>query len=455
MLDSLDAPIATLPVDDSPLSDASRATSAAILSRFAQTTSNSLTPVDYARVVIRAREIAAFVKQREPYLAASGADVAIFGTHWGREYLDTVAAKLGTGDLGMISRLRLIHNFSGMPIVAYRRDRTFPFVDPVFNRYLKLRALLPKTYHFAAPPVAGEAGWRVGDSVCNQDVAIVQERLAFMYFAGVLDRLTRERMGVPPVVVEIGAGIGLFALAVARCCPSVRYVICDVPEVLAASCAYLSVTLPNLPHYAVLPDGVFRLASEHNTTTRVTWEGLGGGIVYVPNYMMHEYGHLLDADMVINAMSLHEMKPAQIAYYSQISASIVRSREGLFFDMNTRFGERNPPIDGDLETNFSYRRQLPFVDLALGGTIWTNSAETLAHCERSLAVSTSALDLDGAFRIEVPYQLPPFDYATTCQILNEDLGDYIGVDFRNWMDRRNYLFADHLHGYRLRFGYEG
>jgi hypothetical protein len=114
---------------------------------------------------------------------------------------------------------------------------TFPIVDPIYARYLKLRPLTPASYRFVAPPISGEAGWILDGGVVNHDVAVVQERIQFLHFSGVLDWVIEAQAAERRSVLEIGAGGGLFALAFNRCVPGCTYYICDVPETLAVACA--------------------------------------------------------------------------------------------------------------------------------------------------------------------------------------------------------------------------
>jgi hypothetical protein len=391
---------------------------------------------------VRARFARLFVLEREKYLELPGVDQEIFGTHWGREYLDTVARLIGEGDSRMLNRLRLIYNFSGMPISMYRRRGTFPIHDPVYNRYRRLRAITPPHLRFAAPEICGEAGWKIDRGLCNVDVAVAQERLQFMYFSGALD-WARRRAGTRPLrVIEIGAGCGLMASAFVRAFPSAFYVICDVPEVLSIAFAYLSLAMPEHRHIAVLPSGVI----DTTTGTTLALPDINSGIVYIPNYMMHRHEAELRVDVAVNAMSLHEMRPAQIAYYSSFFADAA----SIFFDINQHRGHNNRTNDRHLESVFRYMVQSDLTDLALSARIWTNDGAAFEYITERKSFYRSNIDLDAAFAIDSPYERPPFDHDVASRILNEDVGDLLGVDFDQWMKARNYRFANHLEGYRLR-----
>lgn len=383
-----------------------------------------------------------FVLEREAYLRQSDVSSEVFGTHWGREYLDTVARLIGEGDARMLNRLRLIYNFSGMPISAYRRRETFPKIDPIFNRYRKLRAITPKHLRFAAPAICGEAGWRIDSGICNVDVAVAQERLQFMHFSGALDWV-QHRAGERPIrVIELGAGGGLMACAFVRAFPNALYMICDVPEVLAISFAYLNLALPDHRHVAVLPHGVV----DTRTGESFALPELQSGIVYIPNYMMHRHGGSFRLDMAVNAMSLHEMRAAQIAYYSEF----IGKAASIYFDINQHRGHSNKTNDGHLEAQLKFKADTNLRDLALSARLWSNDSAAMEFIAKRAAYYQSTYDLDEAFAIDAPYESPPFDRAAASRILTEDVGTLLGIDFDQWMRQRNYRFANHLEGYRLR-----
>lgn len=383
-----------------------------------------------------------FVSGREAYLEQPGVDNEIFGTHWGREYLDTIAKLIGDGDPRILNRLRLIYNFSGMPISTYRRRHTFPTHDPIFNRYLNLRAITPPHLRFAAPEICGEAGWRIDGGLCNVDVAVAQERLQFMHFSGALDWVRHHSGARPMRVMEIGAGCGLMACGFVKAFPDALYAICDVPEVLAISFAYLNLAQPDRRHIAVLPAGVI----DTQTGSNISLPDLNSGIVYLPNYMMHRHAADFRLDMAINAMSLHEMRPAQIAYYCRFIADAA----SIYFDINQHRGHENATNDSQLEAVFRHKMQTELTDLALSARIWTNDLAAQEFIVNRARHHRSTHDLDAAFAIDAPYESPPFDYQAASRILTEDLGELIDVDFEKWMAARKYTFANHLEGYRLR-----
>jgi hypothetical protein len=389
---------------------------------------------------------------REPYLATIGAAAELFDTYWGREWLETIAAKIAAADRGMLDRLRLIWIFSGLPITPYRRPETFPRVDPIFDRYQKLRACTPEQYRFTAPPICSEAGRPVDGGLVNVDVAITQERLQFFYFGGIVDWLRRQRWRrpfQPRSMVEIGAGCGMLTLAIQRTMRPQIYYIVDVPEILTISFAYLNLTVPDQNHYVVLPDGTY-LA---NTNARVDFASIKRGIVYVPNYMMHRHGDAIAADLAINAVSLHELPPAQIAYYCGFLAGALRRSAGIYVDINAHRGQCNPKIDAQLSASFAHMHPLDFEDIGLSPRLFTNSAETHGWIVRQHRRRISGLDPVATFRLDTLHDDPPFSELKAQQVLNEDLGSYIGLDFVSFMRNRGSHFGEPLGGYENRHLY--
>lgn len=420
--------------------------------RHAVTLGSPEIPQDVLDLVIpRLQYAGKFVSEREEFLKNPFVDQRVFGTHWGREYFDTIAAMIARGDPAILNRLRLIYNFSGFPIVIYRNDATFPVIDPIFNRYLKLRSLTPPRFRFAAPEIAGEAGWRVDGGVCNFDVGIAQERIQFMYFSGILPWL--DRRNATPSIFEIGAGCGMQALALAKCFPKVRYFICDVPEVLTISFSYLNLTMPGKKHYAVLPDGVFDVSEPFETRRPVEISDIDDGFIYIPNYQMFNIASRIDVDMVLNAMSLHEMKAEQISYYACFIAQSLQKSGGIFFDINAHCNQSNPKNDPKLKEFLKDVARIDLPDIGLCGRVWSNSSQTLQFVNDFLKDSKETYDLESFFSIDVPYEHPPIDHHRTMDIMTQEIGNLIGVDFRQWMGNRNYIFANPIQGYRIRYGY--
>lgn len=415
-------------------------------------------------LAMRTRYIHETIEQRDAYLSQPNVDLDVFGTYWFRGDFDvpfvaTIAEQIGEGRPGIFDRLRLLYIFTGYPISQYRQPETFPVIDPVYERYLKLRCLTPRQYRFGAPCVAGEAGWRGPEGLVNVDVAIVQERLQYLYFAGIFDWLAAQprQRGKPSVgsVLEIGAGGGLFALAFNRAVSRVRYFICDLPEVLAIAFAYLNLTLPDRRHYVARPDGVSDLGTFGDRSRQVTISNLldddsWDGILYVPNYLLHDYDRLFHFDLILNAMSLPELRAAQISYYAGFIERGLERRRGAYVDFNSHAGTGNPIIDPALNRHLRHCHRMPWPDLGNVARIWSNDPGTIDVIRRSACEHETRHDLHAAFKLDKPFQFPRADKALLCELMNHDIGDFVGVDFGAWMSEHGYEFADHLMLYRER-----
>lgn len=100
------------------------------LGAFARLNSPPPTSAEMQRLAKRLPLIYRTVTEQAEYLEGLGTDRDIFSSYWieyfGVEYFRTIAEKISRADSGMIDRLRLIYNFTGMPIVGYRRPETFP-----------------------------------------------------------------------------------------------------------------------------------------------------------------------------------------------------------------------------------------------------------------------------------------------------------------------------------------
>ncbi|MBP2313454.1 hypothetical protein [Azospirillum soli] len=395
----------------------------------------------------------------DDYLARNDADRSVFGSHWGGPYFSNIARRICEPDWTFLERLRLVYEFSGLPIVTFRRQETAPVVDPVLNRYMKLRAITPANLRFSAPPMCGEAGWKIDRGIVNWDVAIVQERLQFLHFSGVLDWLNSRPHR--PTIMEIGTGCGLFALALGRVIPEATYILCDVPDVLLNAAAYLAMARPAARYHVVLPDGIHSITAEGEHTILSSLDEVHGGYVFMPNYMMHRYGPSITLDMGLNAMSMHEMAVEQIAYYAGLLSRATGAREGLYFDINTYYKGTNEILEFHFNRAFAVSARPDLIDLALSPKIWTNSRRTMTAVEDRMRHYRSLYDLDAAFSIDFPFEYPPFDENIALGLLNEEIGSILNVDYQkvakergkvSFNDDLKVFFGEHLAIYRARFG---
>ena len=176
-----------------------------------------------------------------------------------------------------------------------------------------------------------------------------------------------------------------------------------------------------------LPQGII----EAGTDSTIAMNDVPPGIIYIPNYMMHEHGRKLSVDLTINAMSLAEMWPQQISYYVELMTNILSEKRGIFADINANVGVGNGVIDPHLCASFTRCHPVDLRDLACAARLWINDAETASIIGNASKARLSSVERDLAFRLDWEIQYPDPSHAELCDLLNRDFGDYIEVDGRS------------------------
>jgi hypothetical protein len=377
------------------------------------------------------------IENEELVLEKFNLDKKLFRTTWGNDpqFYKPFNAKLCKADPEAIDRLRLIYFYSGWPIAPYHHRKTFPIIDPTFMRYLKGLTHTPKNLQFQAPNSCGEAGWRVNGGIVNHDVAIVQERLQFLHFTGAIQHLNSKDR---PVCLEIGAGIGMFALALSQSCQSIDYFIVDVPSVLAQSFAYLSVNKPEWSHDFVTPDNIVS-TTHQNASHRIT---------YVPFYLLPKVLGEIQPNLALNFMSLHEMTDAQISYYSKNIAEMLRLRNGIFMEFNSYRGHNNPRTYSELGKYFQHFRRFEFPSLAMVPTLWTNHIDAIEKASEYFEKSEKKIDFEEMFSFDAEMEYPHVKNSDVQKLLDKDLGSFINCSITKWMALYKLEHANHLSFYR-------
>jgi len=281
-----------------------------------------------SRLSALGRKIVAAVDGRSRAIAEGklNREFALPGNNWAsdsaNDYLAAYRqlASLRTEDISVL-RLRT-QVFSGFNLLAMRKAKGLSSVSAIPARnwvrrrppvkellhWVTLTAGLPHARIFNPPQILGEVGWRIGKMLVNRDIVYCQERMTLLHASGVLDR-------EPATILEIGAGYGALALALTRCLPRARYVICDLPESLLFSGLYLAAAGCDVSLY---PEAAT--------------------ITLVPNYRFAEYAARLDSiDLAVNTLSMAEMSPCQIDGYAREIKRLLGS-EGLFFEQNSTSG---------------------------------------------------------------------------------------------------------------------
>lgn len=362
-----------------------------------------------------------WVADAETYILNQKLDPGIFSPLWGEDTMRLIAGALSAGNQSVIECIRLLWWFSGWPIVNYTDANTFPLFDPVYIRYQKLKAVTPSRFQYAAPPILGEAGWIEGNGIVNHDVAILQERMQFLYFAGVTDFLDKTKQGM---ILEIGSGYGGMSLAFHKSFPEYRNVLCDVPQCLAVAYCYLNAAVPDAHHYSITVDGIYHA----NTGKKVTAEeafNTPGAFIYLPNYLMPAYESYLQPTMVYNAMSLHEMPVNTIQYYCTTIPKLLAKQSGVFCEFNTLVGVPNAAIDKRLADSYNHCLEVDYPNLACRPRIWTDSSTTFSDISSCYQASNKAYSLFDLFEFDCINESPVVSDADIKDLLLAKLGKNI------------------------------
>ncbi|HEY7611108.1 MAG TPA: putative sugar O-methyltransferase [Alphaproteobacteria bacterium] len=342
---------------------------------------------------------------------------------WGADVQIRVFEQIVAKKKELIERIRLIWWLSGWPIHRYTVLSSFPIFDPTYIRYQKMKCATPHRMRYAAPPILFEAGWREDGGVVNHDVAILQERMQFIYVSGVADHL--EQFG-RFMVLELGSGYGGMALAFTRAFPNCTYVLCDIPQVLAIAYAYLNVARPDAQHFVATTDGL-RRADLPQVLANPVEVMKTPGFMYIPNYTLPDYEDRLRPVFAFNAMSLHEMSGPAIDYYCRTVPKLLESQSGLFFEVNTLPGVPNAVIDGPLKNSFSHCLEIDLPSLAFRPRIWSQDKRVIAGLESKYARMQQNYSLRDLFDFDFVFEWPPFDDAEVVSMIRTLTDPYVGA----------------------------
>ena len=228
----------------------------------------------------------------------------------------------------------------------------------------------PLDLFFIPPPVCGEVGAVVNGVIVNHDTAVYQERLTLFGWLGIF-RFLKDRIAQEGVVriLEIGGGYGALARQIKRIVPNAAYTICDLPESLYASAAYLSAACPDLDMHVVTPE-----AREVDAID---------ALHFLPNYALPVFAKDYRFDLVINTLSMAEMSELQARRYGELVSQMI-SGTGLFFEQN----QDNSHVPGGLNCKqhlpryFLRRNQIPAIPFQTGQgqiDVWSNRVFRLPY----------------------------------------------------------------------------
>ncbi len=196
--------------------------------------------------------------------------------------------------------------------------------DDFVTRYRRICGKLPAKMHVSPPPRFGEVGWNVGGKIVNHDTCAYQERIALLYDCGAIGRLQAiAKAGGTPRILEIGAGFGGLAYHLQKLVPQAHVALVDIPESLVFSAVYLSLAEPRKKHVYLA-----EATPDRDLDSELP------GYTFVPNFM---FDRLVEVDrsfdIAINTLSMSEMEPAQVAYYSSRIQQLI-GEQGGFFEQN-------------------------------------------------------------------------------------------------------------------------
>jgi putative sugar O-methyltransferase len=146
------------------------------------------------------------------------------------------------------------------------------------------------------PTCVSYEGRAVSEDLCN----------SVLEYTSILDALPSP----PRVVVELGSGYGRLAWVFLREQPDVRYVLVDIPPGLAIAQRYLTELFPERPAFRFRRFDSYAEVADELERAQIAF--------LTPNQL--EMIPSLNADLMINVSSLHEMSREQIQHYFELFA---------------------------------------------------------------------------------------------------------------------------------------
>jgi len=183
---------------------------------------------------------------------------------------------------------------------------------------------IPANFVYQPPLFLGQLGVKTYENSLNREifynynVFAYQERISLMYLLGVFEKLTEISKSRPVKILEIGAGYGALAQFIKSIIPQAKYTIVDIPESLIYSSLYLNLCYP---------------ASNHAFANLDNEESIkSADFIYVSNISADT---ITDSfDLVINTLSMSEMKGEIINYYVDLIKNCWIKNDGIFFEQN-------------------------------------------------------------------------------------------------------------------------
>jgi len=195
-----------------------------------------------------------------------------------------------------------------------------PLPDPFKEEYHKLTVGLPSEMIARPPRMLGEIGWEINGGVVNEDVLMYQNHITSLYFSMAMDYI---RLKDSIRVLEIGPGYGGLAYFLWKILKPSGYYLVDLPESLAISSVYLTLTggldgASGIVYDASKPD---MLNAPKN------------GFVFLPNFLINDLRTTDKFDLVINTGSFGEMTEEQVVQYADVIEDVL-AEDGIIYEDN-------------------------------------------------------------------------------------------------------------------------
>jgi len=211
-----------------------------------------------------------------------------------------------------------------------------PVPENIKDEYHKVTARLPDEMIARPPSMLGEIGWEIDGGLVNEEILVYQNHIRSMYFSGVMDYI---RSKDPIRILEIGSGYGALAYFLWKILKPSGYYLVDLPESLAYSSVYLTLT-------SGLGSGIIYDGSKStllNTPDK--------GFVFMPNFLVDDLRDAGKFNLIVNTGSFGEMNKEQVAHYAEVMDSVLAD-DGIIYEENGDSADY--PIINILDKKFTY-----------------------------------------------------------------------------------------------------
>ncbi|MFA6561182.1 MAG: putative sugar O-methyltransferase [Verrucomicrobiia bacterium] len=249
--------------------------------------------------------------------------------------------------------------FSGQYLGKMLSCHWAPIPENLNEEYQKLTSRLPKEMVAQPPRMLGEIGWEIDGGLVNEDVLLYQKQITGLYLSGAIDYL-RSKGSIR--ILEIGSGYGGLAYSLWRILKPSLYCLVDLPESLAYSSVYLTLTSGLGGAGGVVYGG----------DTAALSKPPDRGFVFMPNYLVDDLCKAGKFDLVINAGSFAEMNEEQVSHYARVINDVLAD-DGIVYEGNA---ETFVPVISILSKTFKY---LSFHKGDRNLRLWARKEEVLSR----------------------------------------------------------------------------